>query len=185
MSRTEQLHRGSVIRHQGRLYTVLDFWTSQSGKQRPTVHVQLRSIKDGHAVERSLDELGKIDEVATQVRTLQFLYAAGDKRVFMDNESFEEYAFDCHFFGKDIDLLVEGEAYRFLAIEGQPVSLQMPPAVAMAVVDTAPAGHAAGSNVTKEAKLASGLLIRVPLFIQTGDRVRLKTDTREYCGKEH
>jgi translation elongation factor P/translation initiation factor 5A len=82
MSQTEQLHRGSVIRHQGQLFTVLDFWASPSGKQRPTVHVQLRSIKKGHA---------------------------------------------------------------------------------------------AASNVTKETKLDSTILIRVPLLIQSGDRIRLKT----------
>ena len=186
MSSTEHLHRGAVIRHQGQLFTILDFWVSQSGKQKPTVHVKLRNIKSGNTGERSLDELGKLDEVPAEVRTMQYLYAAGTDRVFMDTESFEQGSFGEGFLGHAIDFLVEGENYRFLAIEGQPVSLQLPPIMVIAIADTAPVEHAGGmSNIHKEAKLASGLTIQVPLFIKTGDKIRVKTDTREYQGKEH
>lgn len=186
MSQTENLHRGAVIRHQGHLYTLLDFRVAQSGKMKPTVHVKLRDIKSGHIGERSLDELGKIEEVAAQFREMQFLYAAGKDRVFMDSGTFEEQKFGEGFLGREIEFLVEGETYRFLTIEGQAVSMQLPPVVVIAVAETAPVEHASGmSNITKEAKLASGLVIRVPLFIKSGDRIRVRTDTHEYQGKEH
>ncbi len=186
MSQTENLHRGAVIRQQGHLYTILDFRVSQSGKMKPTVHVKLREVRSGHISERSLDELGKIEEVRAQNREMQFLYAAGKDRVFMDSETFEESKFDESFLGREMDFLVEGDTYRFLTIDGQAVSLQLPPVVVIEVADTAPVEHAGGvSNITKEARLASGITIRVPLFIKTGDRIRVRTDHCEYQGKDH
>ena len=75
MSVTEGLHKGMVIRHEGQLYTVLDFHGSQKGKQKATVHVKLRAISTGHTGERTLDELGKVEEVPTDIRHMQYLYA--------------------------------------------------------------------------------------------------------------
>jgi len=174
-----------VIRHAGQLLTLLEFNVAQSGKQRPTVHLKLRNIKNGNTTDRTLDDVGKIEEVPAEIRTMQYLYAAGKDRVFMDTESFEQYTLPEDMLGRDAAYLVDAETYRVLAIEGQPVALQLPPVIAMAVADTAPSEHGGGSNVLKEAKLASGLLVHVPLFIKTGDKIRIKTDTREYQGKEH
>ena len=186
MSTTDQLRRGMVLRHQGNLYTVLDFWTAQSGKQRPTVHLKLRSVNHGNPVDRSLDELGRIDEVPAEVRMMQYLYAAGGDRVFMDNETFEESSFAPNFLGSAIDFLVESDSYRFLFVDGRPVSIQLPPVVAIAIAETAPVEHAGGtSNIHKEAKLSSGITVQVPLFIKTGDKIKIKVDTKEYQGKEH
>lgn len=185
MSSTHDLQRGMVFRHDGQLFTLLDFSVSQSGKQRPTVHLKVRSLKSGNTGERSLDELGKIDVVPTEVRAMQYLYSAGKDRVFMDTESFEQYTLPSDAVGRDADFLAEGESYRVLAIEGQPVMVQLPSVVVLEVTDTAPDEHGGGSNVLKEAKLASGVTIHVPLFIKNGDKIRVKTDTREYQGKEH
>lgn len=186
MSLTEGLHKGSVIRHEGSLYTILDYRVAQTGKQRPTVHVKLRAVNTGHTGERTLDELGKIEEVPSEVRPMQFLYKSGQERIFMDTESFEQYPLMEDFLGDSVPYLVEEETYRVQMIEGQPVALQLPPIVVLEVVDTAPVEHAGGSsNVYKDAKLSSGLSTQVPLFIKNGDRIKIKTDNREYQGKEH
>jgi elongation factor P len=186
MAVSERLHKGMVIRHEGQVYMVLDYRIAQTGKQKPTVHVKLRSIKGGSSTERTLDELGKIEEVPSEVRPMQYLYAAGEDRVFMDSESFEQYTFGRDVVGDGMDLLVEEETYRFLTVDGQPVCLQLPSVLVMEVADTAPVEHAGGaSNVQKEAKLACGITIHVPLFIKNGDKIRIKTDSREYQGKEH
>jgi elongation factor P len=186
MSLTEQLHKGMVIRHEGQLYTVLDYEVAQTGKQKPTVHVKLRAVKSGHATERTLDQLGKIEEVPSEVRQMQYLYASGEQRVFMDAESFEQYSLGQEIIGEGIDFLVEEETYKILTIDNQPVSFQLPPVVVLEVVDTAPVEHAGGStNVQKEAKLACGITIHVPLFIKNGDKIRVTTDNRQYQGKEH
>jgi elongation factor P len=186
MSVTHGLRKGMVIRHAGDLFTVLDYAVVQSGKQKPTVHVKLRSLKSGQAGERSLDELGKIDEVPAEVRSMQYLYAAGPERVFMDVESFEQYSLAEESLGPTRSFLVEEESYRVQTIDGQPVGVLLPPAVVLTVVDTAPVEHGGGgSSVTKEARLNSGLTVRVPLFIKNGDKIRVGTDKHEYQGKEH
>ena len=84
MSQTAQLRKGMVIRHEGQLYTVTDFHVAQSGKQKPTVHVKLHAMHDGHLVERTLSQLGPLEEVASETREMQYLYVAGEERVFMD-----------------------------------------------------------------------------------------------------
>ena len=92
MSSVDQLRKGRVIRNEGHLFSVLEYATAQTGKQKATVHVKLRSLKSRHAVDRTLDQLGRIDEVATEVRAMQYLYAAGRERHFMDAESSEQCA---------------------------------------------------------------------------------------------
>ncbi len=185
MSLTHDLRKGMVIRHEDQLFTVLDYRTARRGKQKPTVHVKLRSVSTGHTGERTLNELGKLEDVPTEIRQMQFLYAVGIESVFMDIETFEQYTLDAELLGTSVNFLVEEEAYRVQMIEGQPIALQLPPVIVLEVVDTAPVEHAGGStNVFKDAKLKSGIFVQVPLFIKTGDKIRLTTDTREYHGKE-
>ena len=111
--------------------------------------------------------------------------AAGEKRVFMDTESFEQYELDEELLHDALPFLVEEETYRLLTVEGQIASIQMPPHVTLEVVDTAPVEHIGGSNVQKEAKLNSGIVIHVPLFIKNGDKIRVNCESRTYEGKEH
>jgi elongation factor P len=186
MSLTENLRKGMVIRHEDQLFTVLDFNVAQTGKQKPTVHVKLRALKSGHAVERSLDQLGKIEEVLAELRTMQYLYAAGNDRVFMDTQSYEQYVLGHEIVGGFEPFLAEEETYRVLMIEEQVLSLQLPDVVVLTVAETAPVEHAGGSSsVQKDARFNSGLAIKVPLFIKTGDRIRVSTRSREYLGKDH
>ncbi len=186
MSVTHDLHKGMVIRHEGQLYTVLDFRMAQTGKQKATVHVKLRAVKTGHTGERTLDELGKIEEVPTEVRQMQYLYTSGHEWVFMDTETYEQYPLTEDLLGDAVHFMVGEDPYRVQMIEGQPISLQLPPIVVLEVVDTAAVEHAGGStNVYKEARLNSGITIQVPLFIKNGDKIRVKTENHEYQGKEH
>jgi elongation factor P len=182
----DELRKGMVIRHEGQLFTVLEYKVAQSGKQKPTVHIKLRSLSTGHTGERTLDQLGAIEAVPAEVRDMQYLYASGPKRVFMDVETYEQYELEQDVLHDAVDFLVEEQTYRLQTIEGQPVALQLPGQVVMEVTDTAPPEHAGGgSNVYKEATLAGGLLAHVPLFIKNGDKIRVNTETREYQGKEH
>ena len=186
MSHSEELRKGMVIRHEGQLFVVIAYTKAQTGKQKVTVHVKMQSLKGGHATDRTLDQLGRLEEVPTEVRMMQYLYATGKERVFMDTETFEQYPLDAEMLGHSVDFLVEEETYRFLTVEESPVNIQLPPTVVLEVVDTAPVEHAGGgTNVHKEAKVASGLVVRVPLFIKNGDRIRVGVEHRDYQGKEH
>jgi elongation factor P len=181
----DQLRKGMVIRHEGHLLTIEDYKLAQTGKQKATVHVKLRSLRDGHSVQRSLEELGKIEEVPTEIRTMQYLYSGGDKHVFMDTESYEQYPVSESVLGNALPFLVEEETYRFLTVEEQVASIQLPDVAVLEVADTAPVQHVGGSvSVQKEARLNSGLTIQVPLFIKNGDKIRVNTESRQYLGKD-
>lgn len=181
------LRRGMYLRHQNHVLRVEDFSEHHSGKQRPTVHVSLRDIRDGRAVDRSLDDLLPVQEVEHAMRPVQYLYARGQQRVFMDAETFDEFEFSDAQLGGSAAFLVDGQEYRALYVDGAPAALEMPEIIAARVRTTADAGHSVGSaaNVTKEAMLENGLEIRVPLFIRSGDLIRVDTRTRTYAGKEH
>ncbi|MHC5114781.1 MAG: elongation factor P [Planctomycetota bacterium] len=186
MSITDPLKKGMVIRYEQKLYRVVDFHVAQTGQQKPRAHVKLRSLTGQHTTERLLDQMGRIDEVDTEVRDMQYLYAAGRDRVFMDGATFEQLPLPEDTIGPARDFLVEGESYQVLTVEGEPLEILLPAHLALEVTDTAPVEHAGGaSNVHKGARLASGLSIQVPLFIRTGEKVRVNTETREYIGKDH
>lgn len=181
------LQRGMWLRHQGHVYQVVEFHERHTGKQRPTVHVALRDIRDGHPVDRTLDDLLPIEEVEHTIRPMQYLYAKGDALVFMDSATFEEHELSkAQLAGRDA-FVVEGAEYRVIHLEGRPMSVMIDDIVPLKVKVTAPPGHSVGgaSNITKEATLENGLEVRVPLFVKTGDTIRVDTRTKSYSGKDH
>jgi elongation factor P len=80
-----------LLRYESDLYVVVEFAEAQSGKQKATVHVKLRNLRTGHSLDRTLETLGKLQPVEAEHRQMQYLYAAGDERVFMDLGSYEQY----------------------------------------------------------------------------------------------
>ncbi len=180
------IRKGMLIRHQNHIYEIVDYNERHSGKMKPTVHVALRDVRDGRPVDRTLPDLEPIVEVEHGYRRMQYLYAKGDARVFMDSETFEEYELnDTQLRGGGM-FLVEGQEYRVSFIDGAPAFLQLPETLPIKVALTAAPSHSVGTaaNITKEATLENGLDIRVPLFIKTGDTIRVDTRTKSYAGKE-
>jgi len=177
--------RGMLLRHQGRLFFVEEVAERHSGKMRPTVHVRIRDALDGRHVDRTLDELMPLEEVPFAIRTMQYLYAKGQNRVFMDSQTFEEFELSPAALHNCEPFLTEGQEFRVLVADERPLRLEMPDTVALRVADTAAPSHAVGTagNVMKEARLENGLEVRVPLFIKTGDVIRVSTRNREYAGK--
>jgi elongation factor P len=180
------LKRGMLIRHQNHIYAVHDFQERHTGKQRPTVHVALRDVRDGHQVDRTLDQLEPVQEVAHAFRNAQFLYARDQTRIFMDSQSFDEFELAAPQLHGCEPFLKEGETYRVLYVDEQPLSLEMPEIIKLQVAETAAPGHSVGASasVMKEATLENGLLVHVPLFIKMGDTISVDTRTRTYVGKE-
>lgn len=180
------LKRGMLIRHQNHVYSVAEFQERRTGKQRPTVHVLLRDIRDGHQLDRTLDQLEPIQEVPQAMRPMQYLYDRGDARVFMDAETFDEIGLAAAQLHGCEPFLKEGETYRVRCVDSEPISLDLPEMINLTVAETAAPSHSVGgtSSVLKEATLDNDLVINVPLFIKIGDKIRVDTRTRTYVGKE-
>src|SRR5262245_45742725 len=171
------IKRGMVIRHQNRVYYIEDFHERHTGKQRPTVHVQMRDVLDGRHVERTLDDLTPVQQVEYAYRMMQYLYHRADAHVFMDSETFEETDLREDQLGGFRPFLKEGQEFRVMFIEGRAARLDLPEIVTLHVTDTAAPGHAVGAagSVLKEATMENGLMVRVPLFIKNGDLIRVDT----------
>jgi elongation factor P len=180
------LKRGMLLRHQNRLFYVSEFHERHTGKQKPTVHVLLRDALDGHSVDRTLDDLLPVQEVEHSYRQMQYLYARGEARVFMDSETFEETELSAAQLRGTEPFLAEGTEYRVMLADGRPLMLEMPENIVLKVAVTAAPERSVGTSggVMKEATLENGLMVRVPLFIKTGDLIRVDTRTKTYSGKE-
>lgn len=179
------IRKGDVLRTGGRLYSVEDLTEHHSGKQRPVFHIALRDIRDNRHISRTLDELQPIDIVRTEYRTLQYLYRRGKQLIFMDVQSFDELELSPGQFNGAESFLKEGQEIRALMADGQIAHLDLPDSVVLHVADTAAPAHAVGGagSIMKEARLDNGLQIRVPLFIRTGDAIKVSTRSGEYLGK--
>lgn len=177
--------RGMLLQHNGHFYFVDDITERHSGQQRPSVHVSLREAMDGRHIDRTVDELMPVHEVAWSYRTLQYLYAKGKAHVFMDSQSFEEVELGESMLGGFEPFLKEGDEYRAVFADDRPLRLEVPDHMVLSIVDTAAPTHAVGqsASILKEAQLENGLTVRVPLFLKTGDRIHINTRTREYLGK--
>ncbi|MGE0479203.1 MAG: hypothetical protein AB7Q17_01905 [Phycisphaerae bacterium] len=179
------VRRGMLLRHQGRYYFVDELVEHRSAKQKPTVHVTLRDALDGRHVERTVDDLMPLDEAAGVTRSLQYLYHRDNAHVFMDSETFEEIELYEPQLAGSQPFLKEGELFRVFFAGDQPLRLDLPEVVVLSVAMTAAPAHAVGAaaSVLKEATLENGLMVRVPMFIKTGDAIRIDTRTRTYIGR--
>ncbi len=180
------IDRGMVIQVHGHTYLVEDFHERHSGKQKPTIHVTLKDVKDGRHVEKSLDELQPIHPLEHFHRTVRYSYPQGRSLVFLDAESFEEVPLDEALFASFRPFLGEGQDFRVLFVQGRPVHIDLPDSVLLHVRTTAAPEHSVGQGggVQKDATLENGLTIHVPMFIKPGDLIRVKTADRTYAGKE-
>src|SRR5207248_257356 len=119
-----------------------------------------------------------------ETRPMQYLYKDGDEYVFMDNESYDQIHLNREWVGEQMQYLKENETVKVTTFEGKPLSLELPNTVELKVVDTEPSVRGATAQAQyKPAKLETGLEIKVPPFVSTGETVQVDTRTGEYMGR--
>ena len=185
MAKARDLRKGSVLALEGGYWLVEECHVQHAGRRRPVLHVKLRNMKTRHVIDRTFDESDHLDEPEMETRRHQFLYEEKSGYVFMDAESFEEITVPTELIGQRRWLLKEGSEFPIRFVEGRVAEVVFPVGFVDDVVETADpsvSGHA--SNVVKEAKLACGLTVLVPLFIKVGERVSVDTETHKYLRRE-
>ena len=145
----------------------------------------MRNLITNAVFDRTFKAGEKFKEPDLQTVPASYLYSDGDGAYFLDQESFETLSLADDVIGNAKDFLVEGGIIELLKYNGNPIGLELPPFVELAVAFTEPGvrGDSSSGSVTKPAKLETGLEIRVPLFIKEGERVRVSTETREFAGR--
>ncbi|HJU84298.1 MAG TPA: elongation factor P [Holophagaceae bacterium] len=149
------------------------------------VRLKMRNLLSRAVFDKTFKAGDKFKEPDLAMVPASFLYADGEGSHFMDQETYETHTLNQDLTGDAGDFLVEGMIVQIQKFNGNPIGLQLPQQVELAVTYTEPGarGDTASGNVTKPAKLETGLEIRVPLFIKEGEKVKVSTETREFAGR--
>jgi elongation factor P len=179
------LRRGMVIKHEGELYAVTDYQHVKPGKGPAYNQVAMKSLKTGRILRQRFRSNENVEQVYVDTRRMQFLYSDETHYHFMDQTDFESVAIDTDTVGDARNYLVEGMAIDVGMHEGQAISLDLPTSVVLEIAETDPGikGDTV-SAATKPAKMVTGLVVQVPLFISQGERIRVDTRTGAYLGRE-
>jgi elongation factor P len=181
------LKRKMFFEHDGAPYHCLDVEVSTPTARggQTLVRVKMRNLITRAVFDKTFKAGEKFKDPDLAVVPASFLYAGSDGYHFMDQETFETLTLGPDMVGEDRLLLTENLAVQIQKLSGNPIGLQLPPHVELAVARTEPGsrGDTASGNVTKPAILDTGLEIRVPLFIKEGEKVRVNTETREFAGR--
>jgi elongation factor P len=149
------------------------------------VRVKMRNLLTRAVFDRTFKAGDKFGEPDLTTVSASYLYADSSGYHFMDQESFDGLTLRSEVLGDDTQLLVDNLLVQVQKFNGNPIGVQFPPHVELAVASTEPGtrGDTASGSVTKLATLETGLEIRVPLFIKEGEKIRVHTETREFAGR--
>lgn len=177
------IKNGLSIELDGEVFYVTSHENVKPGKGSAFVRTKLRNIKTGATIERTFRN-EKIETAAIEKKTLRYLYLSGDMYEFMDNETYDEIPLHRDHVGEVFNYLKENMEVTALIYKGQVLTLEPPIFIDLKVISTEPGirGDTSKSGM-KPAKLETGLVISVPLFISEGDVVRIDTRTKGYVGR--
>ncbi|HEU0245864.1 MAG TPA: elongation factor P [Gaiellaceae bacterium] len=175
---TNQFRNGMHIELDGSVWRIVEFQHVKPGKGGAFVRTKLKALESGAVVDRTFRAGEKFARVHTEVKSVQFLYDDGSEAHFMDEASFEQFGLPHADVADELAYLAPSSSVQMLAVNGKPAGLQLPASVELAVAETEPAVRGdTVTNVTKPAKLETGAVVQVPLFVDRGERI--KVDPRE------
>lgn len=179
-----ELKRGMVLMIEGAPQILDDFHITGTAQTKHKIHGKLRNLKTGRIVERVFTENERVVLADLTYRRVVYTYKTEDQYVFTDAETFEEYSLHKDQIGERHWFVKEDEEYKAIFLEGKFMDIVLPPSIPLKVVETGPSVRGGSDSTWKPAKLETGLEIMLPLFIETGEIVRVDTSTRKYVGKE-
>jgi elongation factor P len=182
---TNQFKNGMHVDVEGTVFKLLEFQHVKPGKGGAFVRTKLRRVDDGAVIDRTFRAGEKFRPVRTESRRMQFLYADGTDAHFMDTQSYDQLAMPQDQVAQSLKWIVPNEEVELLYVDDAPSDVQVPSAVELTVTETQPGvkGDTASGGGDKPATLESGVVVRVPLFVNEGDRVRVDTRSGEYVSR--
>ncbi|KKQ98511.1 MAG: Elongation factor P [Candidatus Woesebacteria bacterium GW2011_GWB1_39_12] len=181
MINSTDLKNGVTFLTNGKPYKVIKYSHIKMGRGGAIVRVTARNLESGSVEEKSFSSNVKVDELTLQKRKLQFLYKDASCAVFMDPKSYEQVEVGEDIVREELPFIKEGGEVNLLFWDDKALTIDIPPKVVLRVDDTPPGvkGNSA-ANIYKQATLENGLLVKVPLFINNGERIVVDTRTGEY-----
>ena len=181
MATANDLRRGMAISYNGDISVVLDSQHRTPGNLRAFVQATLRSIRTGKSSDVRFSSTERIEVVPMMTRKMDFSYKDGEDFVFSDPETYETVTLSAEIVGDAKNYLVENGPVTVTFVEDKAVSIEMPSSVVLRVTD-APEGIRGDSanNVQKAIELETGITVQAPLFIKTGEKIKVDTRTGKY-----
>jgi elongation factor P len=182
---TNQFKNGMHVEVDGRIFRIVEFQHVKPGKGGAFVRTKLKRVDDGAVIDRTFRAGEKFRPVRTESRKMTFLYADGTDAHFMDVQTYDQMAMPEDSVKDSLRWVVPNEEVDVLYVDEAPSDVQVPSAVELAVSETDPGlrGDTASGGGDKPATLESGVVVRVPLFVNVGDRVRVDTRSGEYVSR--
>ena len=179
-----QVRKGIAIELDGKIYQVVEYNHIKIGRGSAQVKLRLRDIKGGGVIERAFQATEKFNPAFVEKRPFQFLYSDGETYHFMDNESYEQLELTADDIGDGVKFLKDGQELEMLMHNGNLVTVELPIAVQLEVVQTEPGfkGNTATGG-TKPATMETGVVVQVPLFISAGEILKIDTRDGSYIEK--
>jgi elongation factor P len=181
---TNDLKNGMALDLPEGLMTVVEFQHVKPGKGGAFVRTKLKNFRTGAVLDRTFRADEKVPLAVIDKREMQFLYREGDDYVFMDNETYEQLHVARTAVGDAVNYLKEGDTAILPMYKDEVIGVELPAAVELTVVETEPGIQGDRvSGARKPATLETGLVVQVPLFVDTGERIKVDTRTGEYLSR--
>ena len=175
------LRPGMVIKWNNDLYSIFNMTHRTPGNLRAFVQVRMRNLRTGSMVDNRFSSTEAVERAILEEVEMEYLYDDGESYHFMNTENYEQMHLTKEILGDAVDYLIPNLKVHIEFYEGKPMSVELPPTVDMKVVETEPGLKGATvSNVTKPAKLETGLVVQVPPFINEGEKIRVNTSEGTY-----
>jgi len=176
-----QLRPGMVIKFNNDLFSIFSMTHRTPGNLRGFVQVRMRNLRSGSMIEHRFSSEDRVEKAVLDEQEMEYLYDDGEYYYFMNTETFEQMHLTKEILGDGTQYLIPQLKVAVEFYEGKPISVELPATVDLTVVETEPGLKGATvSNVTKPAKLETGLIVQVPPFITEGEKIRVNTAEGTY-----
>lgn len=179
-----QIRRGMVLVFEGDPCRVIEFRHHTPGNLRAMVQAKLKNLRTGNSFEHRFRAADSIERASMETHELEFLYQGGDTYHFMNTENYDQLEMDEEALGDTAQWMQPGMKILAEYYNGRPIGIELPNALVLEIVETAPVMKSATKNASsKPAKLENGVTVNVPEFISTGERIRVNPTTSEYLDR--
>ena len=184
MATTNDIKNGTVLKLEGQLWNVIEFQHVKPGKGGAFVRTKMRNVMSGKVVDKTFNAGLKIETATVDRRDYQYLYQDGADFVFMDTSDYDQITVSGATVGDATNFMLENQMVNIAIHEGTPLYIELPPSVVLEITYTEPGLQGDRSTGgTKPATLETGHQIQVPLFITTGEKIKVDTRTSDYLGR--
>ena len=184
MATTNDLKNGLVLRIDGNLWTVTEFQHVKPGKGGAFVRTTLKNVMTGKVVDKTFNAGTKVETATVDRRTMQYLYNDGSSYVFMDVTDYEQIEISPEIVGNAANFLLENQEAIVATNDGRVLYIELPASVELEVTYTEPGLQGDRSTGgTKPATVETGATVNVPLFITTGEKIKVDTRDSSYLGR--